>query len=142
MDLLPHPLGRSRDPNHFPHCAPPARYETAAAHITLYPLRLLEHASIRIVSVIDMISNPLHFTSWMVCASPQLLPSWMLRVPMEIPGGHGFKRLVGGGTVYSQPLPWEVGQEKVIVIFVKAKKEGKTRKIPVLATVKSTAFLF
>ena len=61
---------------------------------------------------------------------------------MEIPGGHGFKRLVGGGTVYSQPLPWEVGQEKVIVIFVKAKKEGKTRKIPVLATVKSTAFLF
>ena len=61
---------------------------------------------------------------------------------MEIQGGHGVRRRVGGGAVCRQLAPWEVGREKLISILFEAKKEGKRRKIPVLATVESTAVVF
>ena len=64
----------------------------ATAYIPLYSYRLLDHASIQIVSVIYMRSNPPHSSSWMACASTQPLPSWMLRVPMVIPGWCGFRQ--------------------------------------------------
>ena len=61
---------------------------------------------------------------------------------MDIPGGRGLRRRVDGSAVCKKPAPWEVGREKLIRILVEAKKEGKRRKIPVLATVESTAVLF
>ena len=60
---------------------------------------------------------------------------------MAVPGVIG-GRWCGSGGAVRQPAPWEVGQEEAIGILVEAKKEGKIRKIPVLATVGSTAAIF
>ena len=66
----------------------------------------------------------------------------MLCVPMEVPSGSGEWWRGSGSAVCRQPEPWEVVQEEMIGILVEAKKEGKRRKIPVLATVGSVAVLF
>ena len=141
MDSLPHPLVWSCEPNPSPPCTPPAQYRSATAHITSCPHRFLEHASIWIVSISDMRSNLPRSISCMACASLQPLISRMLRVLMESPGGSRFWRRVGGGAVCRQSAPWWVDREKLIGILIKEKKQVKRRKIPVLATVESTAVL-
>ena len=142
VDLFLHPLGRSCNPNPTPPCLPLDRDGHSAAHITSYPRWLLEHAYIRIVFFSAMRSNPPHSTSQMVCAIPQPLPPRTMSVLMESPCGRGVRQRGGSGAVCRQTDTWEVGRKNVIGILVKAKKEGKTRKIPVLATLGSTPVLF
>ena len=61
---------------------------------------------------------------------------------MAVLDGRGGRWHGGGDAVCRQPAPWEVGREEVIGILVEAKKEGERWKIPVLATVVSTAVIF
>ena len=104
-----------------------ARDGRAAVHLTLYPCRLLGHASTRIVSFSDMQSKPTSSAAWLECDSLQPLSSCMLSVSMAVPGGSGFRRRSGrGGAVCRQS----------------SKQEGKRRKNPVLDTVGSIATLF
>ena len=142
VDSPLHLFGRFRNPNPNLPCAPPALDGCAAAHPTPYPRRLLEHASVQVVSFSFMISKFSRSTARMACDSPQSLPYQMLSVPMVGPDGCGVRWHSSGGAICRQPDPWEVGRDKVIGILVEAKKEVKRRKIPVLATVRSTAALF
>ena len=103
---------------------------------------MLYHASVRIVSVSDMIPNLSRYIPWVACASLHPRPYRMLRVLMEILGGRGLRRHVDVSAVCKQPAHWEVGRENLSSILVEAKKEGKRRKSPVLTTVESTAVLF
>ena len=66
----------------------------------------------------------------------------MLRFPMEIPGGRGFRRRVIVGAMCSKPVPGEVSWGELIILLVEVKKEVKRSKSHVLATVESIAVLF
>ena len=96
-DSPPHLLGRYCNPNPTRPCALPARDGNAAAHPTPYPRRLLENASVHIVSFSDMIYKPPRSTARTACAILQPLTSWTLSVPMVGPGGRGGRRRGGGG---------------------------------------------
>ena len=139
MDLLLRLLVRYHDPNPTPSCAPSSRDGRTTSPLTPYPRRLLEHASIRLVS---MRSKPPNSTALMACASQYPLPYHMLSVLMEGPGGSGAQWCGGNGTMCRKPAPYEFGQEEVINILAEAKKERKTRKSPVLATVGSISIIF
>ena len=64
----------------------------------------------------------------MACSSLQPLPSRMLRIPMESPGGCGVRQFVGGSAMCRQKATWEFGREKVIITLVEVKKEVKKGK--------------
>ena len=139
---LPLLLRWSRGPNPTPSCVPSARDIHAAADLMPYPRRLLGDVSVRLVSVSYHKYNPPRSTAQASCDSPQPLPYWMLSVLIAGTGGRGGWWICGSRAMCRPPAPWEVGWDKVTGILVQVKKEGKRRKIPVLATVGSTVVIF
>ena len=90
-----------------------------------------------------MILKPLRSTTRTACAIPKPLPSRMLSVLMESLDGRGGRGRGGSDDVCRRLAPWRIYWEKAIGILVGAGEKGrKGRKIPVLATVESTAVLF